>query len=266
MIEIRRILCPIDFSDFSRRALDHAIAIARWYESTVTALHVFSPAPVAAFGPGPVTFEPIVLTAADRDQLLADTKAFIEAEAAPGVAIGAVVREGNTTAEILDQASSMNADLIVMGTHGRSGFERLLLGSVAERVLRKARCPVLTVPRRLPDAVPSGPVVFKRIICALDFSACSMQALKYALSLAQEADGCLTVVHVLAPDFVGQVGIGEDTSASPPFSVRTKKKRGSFSRRPCQRAQGPTAGRIRCFSAASQGGRSCGSPLTVRPN
>ena len=51
MIEIRRILCPIDFSDYSRRALDHAIAIARWYESTVTALHVFSPAPVAAFGP-----------------------------------------------------------------------------------------------------------------------------------------------------------------------------------------------------------------------
>ena len=210
MIEIRRILCPIDFSDFSRRALDHAIAIARWYESTVTALHVFSPAPVPAFGPGPVAFEPIVLTAADRDQLLADTRAFAEAEVAPSVAIGAVVREGNTTAEILDQASSMNADLLVMGTHGRSGFERLLLGSVTEKVLRKARCPVLTVPRRLPDAVPSGPVVFKRIICALDFSDCSMQALKYALSLAQEADGCLTVVHVLAPDFVGQIGIGEE--------------------------------------------------------
>ena len=166
MIEIRRILCPIDFSDFSRRALDHAIAIARWYASSVTALYVFSPAPVAAFRPGPVAFEPIVLTAADRDQLLADTKAFIEAEAAPGVALDAVVREGNPAAEIVDQATDMNAALLVMGTHGRSGFERLLLGSVAEKVLRKARCPVLTVPRRLPDAVPSGPVVFKRIICA----------------------------------------------------------------------------------------------------
>ena len=210
MVEIRRILCPIDFSDFSRRAIDHAVAIARWYESAVTALHVFSPAPVAAFGPGPVTFQPIVLTAVDRDQLLADTKAFIEAEAAPGVAIDAVVREGNTTEEILDQAGSMNADVIVMGTHGRAGFERLLLGSVTEKVLRKAPCPVLTVPRRLPDAVPSGPVVFKRIICALDFSASSRRALKYALSLAQEADGCLTVVHVLAPDVVGQVGIGEE--------------------------------------------------------
>ena len=70
MLEIRRILCPIDFSDFLRRALD-------------------------------------------RDQLLADTKAFIETEAARGVAMDAMVREGNTTAEILDQASCMNADLIV---------------------------------------------------------------------------------------------------------------------------------------------------------
>jgi nucleotide-binding universal stress UspA family protein len=210
MIEIRRILCPVDFSDYSRRALDHAIAIARWYGSTVTALRVFSPAPVASYGPGPVVFEPIVLTAADRDQLLADTRAFIEAEAAPGVAIAAVVREGNTAAEIVDQATDMNADLLVMGTHGRSGFERLLLGSVTEKVLRKARCPVLTVPRRLPDAVPSGPVLFKRILCAVDFSESSMHALTYALSLAQEADGCLTVVHVLGAEFAGQVGIGEE--------------------------------------------------------
>ena len=210
MIEIRRILCPVDFSDYSRRALDHAIAIARWYKSTVTALHVFSPAPVAAYGPGPVVFAPIVLTSKDRDQLLADTKAFIQAETAPGVAIEAVVREGNTAGEIVDQATRMNADLLVIGTHGRSGFERLLLGSVTEKVLRKARCPVLTVPRRLPDAVPSGPVLFKRILCAVDFSESSMNALKYALSLAQEADGCLTVVHVLGAEFVGQVGIGEE--------------------------------------------------------
>ena len=170
MIEIRRILCPIDFSDHSRRALDHAIAIARWYESTVTVLHVFSPAPVAAFGPGPVVFEPIVLTPADRDQLLADTKAFAETESAPGVAIEAVVREGNTAGEILEQAIGMTADLLVIGTHGRSGFERLLLGSVAEKVLRKASCPVMTVPKGLPDAVPAGPVLYKRILCPVDFS------------------------------------------------------------------------------------------------
>jgi nucleotide-binding universal stress UspA family protein len=201
MTAIRRILCPIDFSDHSRRALDHAIAIARWYESTVTVLYVFSAAPVTAFGPGPVAFEPIVLTPVDCDQLLADTKAFAEAESAPGITIEALVREGNTAAEILEQAASMKTDLLVIGTHGRSGFERLVLGSVAEKVLRKANCPVLTVPKRLPDAMPVGPVLYKRILCPVDFSECSLQALQYAMSMAQEADGRLTVLHVVAHEF-----------------------------------------------------------------
>lgn len=201
MIEIRRILCPIDFSDHSRRALDHAMAIARWYESTVTVLHVFSPAPVAAFGPGPVVFEPIVLTPVDRDQLLADTKAFAETEGAPGITIEAAVREGNTVGEILEQVTSMKADLLVIGTHGRSGVERLVLGSVAEKVLRKASCPVLTVPTQSPDAVPAGPILYKRILCPVDFSDASLNALKYATSMAQEADGQLTVLHVVAHEF-----------------------------------------------------------------
>ena len=145
MIEIQRILCPIDFSDHSRRALDHAMAIARWYKSTVTVLHVFSPAPLAGFGPTSA-FAPVVLTPADFEQLLADTKAFAETERAPGVAIAAVVREGHTAGAILEQAIGMAADLLVIGTHGRFGLERLLLGSVAEKVLRRARCPVMTVP------------------------------------------------------------------------------------------------------------------------
>ena len=205
MIEIRRILCPIDFSDHSRRALDHAIAIARWYESTVTVLQVFSPVPVAGFGPGPVVFEPIVLTPADRDQLLADTKTFAESESAPGITIEAVVRGGNTAGEILEQATSMKADLLVLGTHGRSGFERLVLGSVAEKVLRKATCPVLTVPKRVPDAVPAGPVLYKRILCPVDFSDSSLNALKYAMSMAQEADGQLTVLHVVEHELENRV-------------------------------------------------------------
>jgi nucleotide-binding universal stress UspA family protein len=201
MIEIQRILCPVDFSDHSRRALDHAIAIARWYGSRVTVLRVFSPAPVAAMGPGPMVFEPIVLTPGDRDQLLADVKAFADAESAPGITIDAVVREGNVAGEILEQATSMGADLLVIGTHGRSGFERLLLGSVAEKVLRKATCPVMTVPRRLPDVVPAGPVIYKRILCPVDFSESSLRALNYALSLAQEADAQLTVLHVVEHEF-----------------------------------------------------------------
>ena len=217
MIEIRRILCPIDFSDYSRRALDHGVAIARWYESTVTALHVFSSTPVPAFGPGPVVFQPLVLTNADRDQLLADTRAFVATESSPDVAIETVLREGNAAAEILAQASSMHADLLVIGTHGRSGFERLLLGSVAEKVLRKASCPVLTVPARLPDAVPMGPVLYERILCPLDFSDSSLDALQYAISMAEEADGNLTVLHVIELEFedvAGLAGMGDDPAVT----------------------------------------------------
>ena len=128
MIEIQRILCPIDFSDYSRHALDHAVALARRYESTITVLHVFSTVPVAAYAPGMPGFEPIVLTRADRDQLLAELKRFVETESAPGVSMDATIREGDTTSEILNQATDMKAELLVMGTHGRSGFERFLLG------------------------------------------------------------------------------------------------------------------------------------------
>jgi nucleotide-binding universal stress UspA family protein len=198
MLEIRRILCPIDFSDYSRHALDHAVAIARWYESTITAMHVFSVGPVAAYAPGMPGFQSIALTPADRDQLLVEMERFIETASTPEIPIEAIIREGDTASEILSQATDLDADLLVMGTHGRSGFERLLLGSITEKVLRKATCPLLTVPRRHPDAVPASPVLFKQILCPVDFSDGSMRALNYAMSLAQEADAHLTVVHVMA--------------------------------------------------------------------
>ena len=211
MVEIQRILCPIDFSEFSRHALDHAVALARWYGSTITVLHVFSTTPVAVYAPGMPGFDPIVLTSADRDQLLVDLKRFVDTESAPGVSTDVVIREGDAVGEILSLATDMRADLLVMGTHGRSGFERLLLGSVTEKLLRKASCPVLTVPRRHPDAVPATPVLFKEILCPVDFSDCSLQALNYAISMAQEADAHLTVLHVMGnelevtPDAYGAI-------------------------------------------------------------
>ncbi|MBI4262788.1 MAG: universal stress protein [Acidobacteria bacterium] len=218
MIEIQRILCPIDFSEFSRRALDHALAIARWYGSAVTVLHVFPMVPTAAYAPGLPVFEIPLLTSQQRDQAIAEMQRFVAAEAAPNPSIGLVVRDGPAASEILSQARAMRSDLLVLGTHGRSGFERLVLGSVAEKVLRKAECPVLTVPRALPDAVPSSPVIFKRLLCAVDFSDSSMHALRYALSLAQEADAHLTVLHVREDE--ADEGAGARLEAAIPDAVR----------------------------------------------
>jgi nucleotide-binding universal stress UspA family protein len=142
-------------------------------------------------------------------------KRFAEDEVGASVPIELDIMEGSTAAEILTKAEAMPADLLVIGTHGGSGFEHLVLGSVTEKVLRKAACPVLTVPKGAPDAVPAPPVLFKRIVCAIDFSDCSMHALNQAMSLAQEADAHLTVVHVIEipPDVPREVH--ESTLALP---------------------------------------------------
>jgi nucleotide-binding universal stress UspA family protein len=88
----------------------------------------------------------------------------------------------------------LRADLIVIGTHGTSGFEHLLLGSVTEKVLRKATCPVLTVP---PRAQVISRLPFERLLCAVDFSDSSITALQAGFSLGEESSAVLTILHVL---------------------------------------------------------------------
>ena len=212
MIEVKRILCPVDFSEFSRHALDYAVVLAGWYESEITVLHAFSMPiglPVVPYG-GPVLVEPPVATPAHRAELRKSLEEFVKPLAVSGLRMSLQVGEGPAVGQILSQAAAMSADLIVLGTHGRSGFERLLLGSVTEKVLRKASCPVLTVPPRAEGAAPS----FKRMLCAVDFSESSLRALQYALSLAQEADAELTVVHVL------EMSPESQDFETPGFSVR----------------------------------------------
>lgn len=197
MIEIRRILCPIDLSEFSRHALDHAVTIARRYDSVITVLNVCALVPAPAYAPGTPILPVSVPTPDDLDALLASMKRFVETEVGLTTPMRFEIGEGNAASEILDRAAAIPSDLIVMGTHGRSGFERLVLGSVAEKVIHKAACPVLTVPRPMADAVPVPNRLFTRILCAIDFSDTSLRALEYALSLAQEKDAQLTLVHVV---------------------------------------------------------------------
>lgn len=197
MLQINRVLCPVDFSEFSRHALDHAVAIARQYGGRVTALYVIPPVVSLIPSAESPLYPPVVYTEADLQQFRDELDRFVHEEC-EGCPVDTLVTEGSPVPEIVRQAGALHADLVVLGTHGRSGFERLVLGSVTERALRKlTTCPVLTVPPRAPDAVPSTPELYARILCAIDFSPSSMKALAVASSFAKEADADLTVLHVV---------------------------------------------------------------------
>jgi nucleotide-binding universal stress UspA family protein len=194
MITIKNILCPVDFSDQSRRVLEHAVATAMWYGAEITLLHVLSTPPVWPDGL-PVNSSVLPLGPEDRKHLLEELERFAEPSERAGVRVHLLLDDGYPTQRILSRAQAMGADLIVLGTHGASGFEHLVLGSVAEKVLRKAACPVLTVPPG-DKAAPSA-LLFQTILCPVDFSASSTEALDYAVWLAAEARSHLIVLHVL---------------------------------------------------------------------
>jgi nucleotide-binding universal stress UspA family protein len=197
MIEIRRILCPVDFSEPSLRALRHASTLAGWYQSALTALYVDTTLPidnaadVRAFGVAPTA----VLEAARSTRVVNDLRGFV-ARVLDDRAVDVEVEEATGIGgAIVGRAATLAADLIVMGTHGRTGVKRLFAGSVTERVLRTAPCPVMVVPPH--DAVPTSAVSFKHIVCAVDFSETSLAALRWALSLAEEADAHLWLLHTI---------------------------------------------------------------------
>jgi nucleotide-binding universal stress UspA family protein len=197
MTTIRRILCPLDFSRFSRHALEQAVALAREFGAEIAALHVFAVAPVAetVSAGAPTALEPVRLAASQRAALAAELRDFAYEVEADGVAVATTIAEGDPVATIVERAAAWPADLIVMGTHGRAGFERLLLGSVAEKVLRKAPCPVLTVPPG--TSTPKSGLTFSRILCAIDFSRGSFAALEYAATLAGKDGPGVTVLHAV---------------------------------------------------------------------
>ncbi len=196
MIEIRRILCPTDLSDVAPRAFDHALALARFHQAEIELAYVSEPllpGPVA-----PASYPPwAVLDPAVRGRLRSALETLAAPARAVGVPVGFGVYEGRVVAEILDRARAWPADMLVMGTHGRGGFERWVLGSVTEKVLRKAPCPVLTVPPPAGGLHPSGAVLFRTIVCPVDFSEASLAALRHGLKLAEESGAEITVLHVL---------------------------------------------------------------------
>jgi nucleotide-binding universal stress UspA family protein len=145
MKRIRRILHPTDFSSASRPALERALGLARDSRAEMIILHVMAPV-IPMVGEGyipPQTYEAIDTAARKSAQTKLD--AIVARTRKAGVRARGLLAEGMPHDRIVRVAKSQRVDLIVMGTHGRSGLARLFIGSVASRVVSAAACPVMTV-------------------------------------------------------------------------------------------------------------------------
>lgn len=203
MTNLEQILCPTDLSTVSRRALEYAAGLSELFKAR---LHVLEVVDTSLPPTGPGVRAPYELAAPVRRALFEDLNKFVQPIRGSRSTLDVTLTEGRVTDEILRNAEALRADLIVMGTHGRGGFERFLLGSVAEHVVRKAQCPVLAVP---PGERVSSGAGFRTVICAVDFAPASIRAIDYAQLLAAPG-GRLILVHSVGWPF------GEGTEAMPP--------------------------------------------------
>jgi nucleotide-binding universal stress UspA family protein len=188
MMTLHRILCPVDFSEPSKRALGYALAIAKWHESELTVLHVEEALHSAASLEAGSHLE---LTAR-QNELLHD---FVNNVGGKDRNVRVELVTAEAVSGIREHAAREGSDLIVMGTHGRSGLARAVLGSVTERVVRQSPAPVLTIPPSAglrDDLMPFDP-----ILCASDFSPACRMALDMAIMMGQEADARLILLHAL---------------------------------------------------------------------
>ncbi len=181
MIRVKTIMVPVDFSEASKRAANYGISLALEFGSRLLLTHI-------------IPFDATAYQDAKTNLL-----ELIPSEYREGLNYEIVVRSGEVRHELLGMVTEKDADLVVMGTRGRAYFERLLLGSVTERMLRKLHVPVLTVSHLEPgrEMHTPGTVPLKRILYATDLSEGSRAGMEFSLRLARGLDGRLTVAHVV---------------------------------------------------------------------
>lgn len=200
-IGFKQILVATDFSDASQRGFDYAVAMARHYGSALLVVHSISPEPNAAIPIYPLPRE------LDRARLEAEEemKKLSGKTRAHNLNARFILEQGSVWEVLASVIQRQKADLLVLGTRGRSGLKKLALGSVAEEVLRMAPCPVLTIG---PNATVagSGAIEFRRILFATDFGPTAAKALPYAVSIAEEYGAALVMLHMVPPMPVADLG------------------------------------------------------------
>lgn len=198
-VTVKNILLATDFSEVSKKAVPYAVAIAGKYGSKVYLVHVTPPQSRTS-----IPVEPLAAQF-DRDRLNAELemKTFLRGDALRDIPHEIRFEQGPIWRALSQLIEQDEIDLLVLGTHGRGGFKKIFLGSVAEELFRLASCPVLTVG----PAVSTLPAKeFRRIVFATDFGSASLHALPYAISLAVENKARLTLLHVVSPAPVLDVG------------------------------------------------------------
>jgi nucleotide-binding universal stress UspA family protein len=178
----KKILCPVDFSDYSRLALRYASALSQDNDAPLVVCHS-----VPDFSQEISYLEGNHVETV-REALISSAREKLDDFAGRGVQTMKVIVQGNPSEVILQTVKRAGCDLIVMGTHGHSGYERYFMGSVTNKVLHKSTVPVLTVCRQTHHFIRenhSRPVEIKRILCALDYEESSRKVAKLALEIGR---------------------------------------------------------------------------------
>ena len=211
MLPFQTILIAADFSESSREAFRAACSLAREDETRVIVLNVmeprYVPEPPGYLGDQPVRYLRVARPPSEHESLQERLREVYTPDSPLDVEYQ--TREGDAAEEILRAAEETRSDLIVMGTHGRTGLRRLLAGSIAETVLRKARCPVLAL---RPQVVPRGAGPIRVILHPTDFSEGSEASLRVARLLARDHGARLVLLHVTPPPIVlegAMAGVGD---------------------------------------------------------
>ena len=196
MISIKKILFPTDFSECADQALCHATYLAQKFESELIMLHT-----IVMYEDDPNSPDqrfPELIQCYDAMEEVAHTRMdeCVDDETKKAIKISKVnVRGLSPSSKILEYAEENGIDLITLGTHGRTAVSHFLLGSVAERVVRSAPCPVLTIgPEHGPE---SKSMVYKRILVPVDFSEPCKNALRYAFTLGRLYEATIDLLHVV---------------------------------------------------------------------
>lgn len=213
-ISIKNVLYLTDFSEPSESALPFAISVSREYQAKLVALHVFIPAVYSYTTP-----ELTEASIEAQEDAAKQNMQRIESQMA-GVPHESILERGTGIWPPVEQAiKDFAIDLIVLGTHGRTGAQKLLMGSVAEEVFRRSPVPVLTIgPAEHGGAHKAAK--FRRVLFATDFSEESLAAAPYAISMAQENQARLILLHVMKqPETAPTSRAAEDAMSSVVFQL-----------------------------------------------